>query len=139
MSVLKELANRAVTVTVDGQTVELRHPTDEVRLALRKRLDEANAIAKSAEGNIKFTALWNELVADALVATAVDADDMEPADWVRLIVASNEPSSKDNGMLELVQSALRLCTFNVKLTDADGNVIDHVAEVDDNIGDSPIS
>ena len=142
MSILKDLANRAVTVPITdangaetGAEVSLRLPLHHERNAILKRVQ---GMSKGKDEPITRDDIneYETASVDALIATVVDPDDMEREDWERLILASNMPELIDEHQWvpRVVSEALRLCGLNVQIREG---VEDHVGEVDAAIGDVP--
>lgn len=139
MSLLKDIADRAVTVEVDGEPVHLRYASEDAKMEMYEKL---NAVEQTGteEGNVRAARIWNDIMADCLAATVVGHEDMERDDWLRLIATSNNEPEKHDGLLKLVREALRLSGYASMLRDGeedDSGVTDHMKEAEAVLGDDP--
>ena len=110
MPEFRALAQRPVTVIVDGDEVELRPAPFEKRAenaALLKGMDKMSD-AEAARRNAEFAA-------HCLKATVVGYDDMTIDDWVEVFAKEKaEP-----GLAHLVETALRLCGLGASVEQID--------------------
>ena len=102
----KKLANSAVSVTVDGEKVDLRAPS----ITARMKVSEISASIQGAEPQV-ILKKWIEVSAYALEATVVTDQKLTSDEWSRVLSIADSGQGPD-GLQDLVQAALRLCGLN---------------------------
>ena len=123
----KKLANSAVSVTVDGEKVDLRAPS----ITAKIKISEMSAGVQGAETQ-EILKKWLEVSAYALEATVVTDQKLTSDEWSRVLSIADSDQGPD-GLQDLVQAALRLCGLNTGQESTDA--IDEV--VDSNVGKQP--
>ena len=123
----KKLANSAVSVTVDGEKVDLRAPS----ITAKIKISELSAGVQGAETQ-EILKKWLEVSAYALEATVVTEQKLTSEEWSRVLSIADSGQGPD-GLQDLVQAALRLCGLNTGQESTDA--IDEV--VDSNVGKQP--
>ena len=138
MSKLRARADRAITVTVEGETITLGFPTSDIRADVMHRVMSMPQDEDPQAPTVKFMELWDGICVDSLVATLRDPDDLDRDSVSRLLVSSRQEEDEDTAkeLGNLFDAALSLC--GVQLPDGkelDGT--DHVGEADKKTGDRP--
>lgn len=134
---IDRLAEKAVTVRVNGEDIQLRLPSSKDTIAIQRfSIMHLSSEAEDQSEVANMESMY-ALVGLCLSATVVGRK-RTPEEWFTLI-RSGEKTDAELGTL--VREATRLCGFqSVMRTAADedqSDVTDHIQEVGDQIGDGP--
>ena len=134
--VFDQIEKKARTVQVNGDSISLRMPSREDRMAIRaiqaRMKDLKDEDAQS---------IFEELSATCLSSTVCGARKRTIEEWMDVIHLANV-SPKETGLADLLVESLTLCGFESsaramsELRD-NGKVQDHVKELEEGIGDVP--
>ena len=127
------LVDKAATVLVDGESVVLRAPSLHQRTEIWRALSKATTGSKDEPAAAALA--WIECCAMALAATVIADPAPDIDDWARVVSLSGSDNAP-TGLAELLETALSLTGLNAGAA-ATANVEDHVAEVDNDLGNSP--
>ena len=127
------LVEKAATVLVDGEPVDLRAPSLQDRAAIWRALSKADTGSGAEPGDAAMA--WIECCAMALAATVI-ADPVPDIDgWARIVSLSGSDNAPV-GLADLVETALGLTGLDAGAP-ANADLVNHVANADDDLGNSP--
>ena len=128
-----KLVEKAASVLVDGEYVDLRAPSVQDRAAIWKALSKADT--GSDDDSTGAALAWIECCAMALAATVIAEPAVDIEGWSRVVSLSGSDTAP-TGLAELVETALSLTGLNAGAA-ASANVADHVADADNELGNFP--
>ena len=130
------LVEKAASVLVNGEYVDLRAPSLNDRAAIWQALSKANTGSDDDATDVALA--WIECCAMALAATVIAEPAVDIEGWSRVVSLSGSDTAP-HGLAELVETALSLTglTGLDAGAAASANVVDHVADADNELGNFP--
>lgn len=135
-SILDRIAGHAFTVPVAGEDIRLRLPTPKEKADVLKLIPREGRTGKmTPEQQDAWIDAEANIGPKCLKATVLDHDHFTEETWGQIITASVDNPDDWPGLVDLVQTAMKLC--GVKGGDTGEGVTDMAEEVDEVVGDVP--
>ena len=132
-SILQKIADKAVTVTVVGEQLSLRRPDMDAKLELKQAFIGATML----EDKSLISGAVHRATVKMLSACVVSDTKLKPDQWSVILDQADTAPDDWPGLSDLVLEAMTMCGLNARSRPDDAEVVDHEAEVDENVGEVP--